>query len=371
MAWRETLLTRFGPGAFGGVTFGDWLRVLGENRYAVDVPYWGRAAWITLTSLMNSAARRLEERRYGEQIRAAAVPPPLIVLGIWRSGTTHLHNLLAKDDRFAFPNSYQAFNPHTFLTTEPSGSKLLAALMPETRPHDNVRMGAGEPQEDEFALCCLTGRSFTLSWAFPRHAAHYDRYLSFRDAPPAEVEEWKAALRWFVQKLSFKAGGRPLVLKSPGHTARVKLLLGLFPDAKFVHIHRHPYAVFRSSMHTILKVEPWWALQRPGKRDLTGRVLRQGREVFDAFFAERDLIPPDRFCEVSYDALEADPIGTVRTVYERLGLPPFAHAEPALRQYVDSLTGYEKNKFPELPADLKRRIAYEWRQCFEEWGYPE
>src|SRR5262249_52342371 len=123
------LLSRFGPGAFGGITFGDWLRVLRENHFAVDVPYWGRAAFITLASLSNSVSRRLEEWRYGEAIRAAAVHPPLFVLGIWRSGTTHLHNLLGKDDRLAFPNSYQVFNPHTFLTTEAAGSEFLAGRL--------------------------------------------------------------------------------------------------------------------------------------------------------------------------------------------------------------------------------------------------
>jgi hypothetical protein len=47
MAWRESLLTTVGPGAFSGVTLGDWLRVLRENNYSIDWPYWGRAAAIT------------------------------------------------------------------------------------------------------------------------------------------------------------------------------------------------------------------------------------------------------------------------------------------------------------------------------------
>ena len=42
MAWREALLTTVGPGAFSGVTLGDWLRVLRENNYSIDWPYWGR-----------------------------------------------------------------------------------------------------------------------------------------------------------------------------------------------------------------------------------------------------------------------------------------------------------------------------------------
>jgi len=57
MPWRETLLTTIGPGAFAGITLGDWLRVVRENNYSIDWPYWGRAAVITLGSLSNSVLR--------------------------------------------------------------------------------------------------------------------------------------------------------------------------------------------------------------------------------------------------------------------------------------------------------------------------
>ena len=159
MAWREALLTTIGPGAFSGITLGDWLRLLRQNHFSIDWPYWGRAVAITSGSLSNSVLRWWENLRFGGRIRAAKVEPPLFILGIWRSGTTHLHNLLAKDHRFAYPNFFQALHPHTFLHTETVGARLLGMLLPRTRPLDNVRLGMGEPQEDEFALCCLTGRS--------------------------------------------------------------------------------------------------------------------------------------------------------------------------------------------------------------------
>ena len=59
----------------------------------------------------------------------------------------------------------------------------------------------------------------------------------------------------------------------------------------------------------------------------------------------------------------------MRNTYETLDLPDFEHAEPALRRYLNSLAGYRKNVFPELPPKLKQRIAQEWRRSFEEWGY--
>ena len=369
MSWREAFLVRFGPGLFAGITLGRWLRVLRENHFSVDRPYWGRAAAITFASVPNTLLAAWEKWFYGRKIRNTRVAPPLFILGIWRSGTTHLHNLLAQDDRFAYPTTYQVSYPHTFLTTERINARLLGLFLPKKRPMDDVAFGFTEPQEDEFALCSLTGRAVPMAWAFPRRAGPFGRYLTLRDASVDEVAEWKSALTWLVRKVSFKQG-KPLILKSPGHTCRIRLLLELFPEARFVHIHRNPYDVFRSTQHWMRTGSPVWRLQRADFRDLAERTLRQYREVYDVFFEERGLIPKGRFHEIGFEALEADPIGQVRGVYEALALPEFRQAEPALRRYVESLSGYKKNTLPELPPELRERIAGEWRRCFEEWGYP-
>ncbi len=368
MAWHEALLTRFGPGTLSGITLGRWLRVLRENRFSVDFPYWGRAAAITLNSIPNTLNAWWENRLYGERVRNAKVEPPLFVLGIWRSGTTHLHNLLARDGRFAYPNNFQVCYPHTFLTTEVMNAPLVGAFFPKTRPQDNMAMGVREPQEDEFALASLTGHAQPMGWSFPRREEHYDRYLTFRETSAAEIVEWKSALLGFVRKLSFKYG-KPIVLKSPGHTCRIKLLLELFPDAWFVHIHRNPYDVFVSTQHTLQKIAPWLALQRPQFDGLDDRTIRRYRQVYDLFFEERGLIPPGRFHEIGYEDLEADPIGQMRRLYEALRLPDFSDVETALQKYLGTLSGYKKNTFTEMPADLRKRIAREWRRCFDEWGY--
>jgi hypothetical protein len=368
MAWREALLIRFGSGTLSGVTLGRWLRILRDNDFAVDFPYWGRALGITLSSLPNTAQAWWENRVYGDRVRKTKVEPPLFIVGIWRSGTTLLHNLLTRDKRFAYPNNYQVCYPETFLTTEERNAPLVQFFLPKTRPQDNMTMGVQEPQEDEFAFCALTGRTVPMGWAFSRRAAAYDRYLTFREASAAEVAEWKAALTHFVQRLAFKHG-KPLVLKSPGHTGRIKMLLELFPDARFIHIHRNPYNVFQSTQHTLRKVLPWFALQRPRFRDLDDRIIRQYRLAYDAFFEERGLIPKGRYHEVAFEELEADPVGQMRGAYDALALPDFNAVEDTLRRYVQSLAGYKKNTFTEMAAGVRGRIAREWRRCFEEWGY--
>src|SRR6185503_18547298 len=98
---------------------------------------------------------------------------------------------------------------------------------------------------------------------------------------PCAVEQWKSSLRTFLQKLTFKYR-RPLIVKSPGHTGRIKLLLEMFPDARFVHIHRDPYTVFQSTVHTHATGLPFARLQDTSRVDWIGRIIRQYKEVYDA-----------------------------------------------------------------------------------------
>jgi omega-hydroxy-beta-dihydromenaquinone-9 sulfotransferase len=368
MAWREAFLRWFGPGMLGGITLGDWVRLLRDNRFDVSPRRAVRLMAITAQGAQNSAMRWVEGRRYGEVARDAEVLPPVFVLGHWRSGTTHLHNLLTVDGRFAFPNNYQALFPHAFLSMESSQSPFIQWFLPARRPMDNVEWTMRSPQEDEFALCITTFMSPCMGWFFPKRRDHYDRYLTFRGVGEPEVARWQAAMVAFVRRLSWKYK-RPLVLKSPPHTGRIKRLLEIFPGAKFVHVHREPYAVFASTRKMLTVNFAMHCLQRPPLEDLDEWIIRQYRAMHEAFFEERRLIPPGQYHEVCFEELEADPVGQVERVYEALGLPAFSAARPALEHYVEGIRGYKKNEFPGLPAPLRRRIAGEWRACFEEWGY--
>jgi hypothetical protein len=94
MSWRDTLLTHFGSALLGGVTLGDWLRLLCENNFSIAPSRVPRALAITLHSAQNSAFRLLDRLRTGRGLEEMAVPPPVFLLGHWRNGTTHLHNLM-------------------------------------------------------------------------------------------------------------------------------------------------------------------------------------------------------------------------------------------------------------------------------------
>ncbi len=370
MAWREMLLRSFGPGLLGGITFGKWVQLLIENRFPVSPSYWPRALTISLQSVPNSLLHWADEIRFGRQFRDLTVPPPLFLLGHWRHGTTHLHNLMTIDQRFAFPNNYQCLYPNLFLTAEKLHSKAIDFFLPRQRPMDNVEWRMASPQEDEFALCVTSFKSPCMGWVFPRQRDHYDKYLTMRDVSEGEVKEWKDALLLFIKKLALLSG-RPLILKSPPHTARIRLLLEMFPDAKFVHIHRNPYDVFHSTRKTLKAVAEFHRLQRaPVAEDLDDWILRMYRKMYDAYFEERSLIPAGQFCDVRFEQLEQDPLGQIRGIYEALQLPDFNLVSGELQSYVSSIADYRRNSFPVLPEERRKRIAKDWQRCFEEWGYP-
>ncbi len=352
-----------------GVTFRDWWDALRVNRFAIDFPYWPRAAILTAGSVLNSLYRLREDRHFGALLNEVVIKPPLFILGHWRSGTTLLHNLLALDDQFAYPNLYQVFFPHTFLCTEEVRTDLVTPLIPSTRVFDNVAQGLQMPNEDEFATCAASLHSPYMMWSFPRTGAHYERYLTFRGVAPEEVARWRSALTLFLKKLTLKHN-RPMVLKSPPHTCRIRLLLEMFPDARFVHIRRDPYTIFQSTRHLNEVLTRAMQFQRPDPSDLDTAVIRRYKIMYDVYFEERGLIPESRLHEVAFEDLERDPIGQIRQVYETFDLPGFGAVLPRLEEYVDTLSGYKKNEYPRLAPALRVQIQEAWRRSFEEWDYP-
>jgi len=348
-----------------GLTLGEFVRLLRKHGFAVAPAYWPRAAFMGGMGVLNSVLAQYENRVHGQAVARTEIRPPLFILGHWRSGTTYLHNLLATDRQFAYPNTFQVLNPHTFLSSE-RFSKLLF-IAPRTRMMDNAALNAGVPFEDEFATCGTLHSPF-LRWVFPREASEYEKYLTFRDVPEDEVAEWAAALVLFYKKLSWKYG-RPLLLKSPPHTARIKLLLEMFPEARFVHIHRDPYVVFQSTRRQSLVSMGTMGLQHPDGHDMNAHIIRAYKAMYEAFFEEYELIPAGRFCEISFEDLERDPCGQVKEIYERLGLPGFDAMQPSLRRYVASIANYQKNEYPELPSPLRDEVARAWQLTFDRWGY--
>ena len=319
----------------------------------MDATYLHRAIVIALRSILNSVASLTDEQRHGREIdRTVIVEPPLFILGNWRTGATFLHVLLSRDPRFAYPSLAEVLHPGSFLSRR------------------DTALGRDMPGEDEIAVALSCLRSPQIALSYPRTGERYLRYLTFDGVPAEEVEEWKRTLHWFLRKLTFRYPGRPLVLGSPAHTARIRLLLELFPKARFVHVHRNPCRVFQSWRHA-QDTEGWLQyLQEPVLEKIDDRILKVGRVVFDAYLEQRQLIPSGRLVDVACEDLEARPVEVVQAIYEKLGLPAFEEFRPRLQARVDSSGEHRPSRFPDLAPELREKVAHAWRPAFEEWGYP-
>jgi hypothetical protein len=358
---------RSAPSHLLGMSAGTWLRILQENRFAVDSPFLLSALSVTAASVLNGVCRVFDDWSVPKE--AAELPAdPIFIVGHWRSGTTLLHNLLSVDKQFATPNFCQVFFPNSFITAGKPLRWFVNRALPKKRQIDDMEIGPDLPQEDEFALCALTGLSPYIAYAFPRNWENYNRYLTFNDASDEEIQRWKNAMRSYVHKLT-RVYQRPLMLKSPPHTARLRLLLDIFPNAKFVHVHRNPYEVFQSSCRTLSIGPPLLQMQRFDFNDLEELVLGRYEALYDRFLEQRELVPKGNLYEMSFDSLTRDPVSAVKSVYEALSLPGLDALEDDLRAYVNTLSGYKPNLHAGLSESSSALVAERWKRFFSSWGY--
>lgn len=344
-----------------------WLRLLWLGRFRVG---WRQLRFLptgTILSAGHTFLRYAQEGLYGQRIRETEVQAPLIVLGHWRSGTTLLHELLVQDPRHGYPNTYQCFDPCHFLLTERLIRRYFNWLLPSRRIMDNMPVGWGRPQEDEFALALLGAPSPYLNIAFPNAGPLDPEALDLDGLPRRLREKWKRTLLWFLKAVSVR-DPRRLVLKSPPHTCRIPTLLELFPDARFVHIVRDPYAVFASTVNLWRTLSRVQSLQTPTYEGLEKSVYERFLHFHRRLDATRGLVAADRFHELRYEDLTRDPVGELRGLYKRLDLGDFEVARPHLDRYLAETAQYERNRW-DLTDAQRNEIEKHWGDVIRKYGY--
>ena len=232
---------------------------------------------------------------------------------------------------------------------------------------DNVQVGWQAPQEDEFALCSLGIPSPYLRIAFPNDDVDYLRYLDMQGVDDQTLQAWQAALRWFLQSMTY-ATGRQLVLKSPTHTGRLGMLAQMFPRAKFLHIVRHPLTIFASTMNLWRVLDHAQGLQRPHFRQLQAYVLEAFCRMYEAFERDRQQLPAERIHDLHYEDLVRDPLTELQRAYQQLQLGDFAQVRDRVAEFTSSKQAYQTNRY-ELDADRRQQVLREWGFYADRYGY--
>ncbi len=324
---------------------------------------------ITLCAIINSCWAFLQRLIYDRRIAATEITePPIFIIGHWRSGTT----LPARIDGPRRP--LRLSHLLRMLRAEPfSGHRLvrshaaLAAVARQTADGQHAHRLA--PSAGRRVCCCLTMGAPTpyCRMAYPNDPPPFNEFLDMDGCQPEDLDRWRHDIKHFVHALTMKKQKR-LIMKSPPHTGRIEELSRLFPGAKFVHIVRDPYTIFPSTRRLWVSLDWPQGLQHPHDRNLDEYVFASFERMYRGFNRQREKIVPSQLCEIRYEDLVRDPVGQVRTIYEKLELGDFEQVRPQLEAYAGQQKDYKVNRHdlePELRSEIRRR----WSEYFTRYGY--
>lgn len=357
------------PRFWHGMRTGDWLKLVVENRFRFSPTRLGLGFTVSCVTPFNTVMSLLQRVMRGRAIdQTEIVEPPIFIVGHWRSGTTYLHELLVRDERYGYPTTYECFAPTHFLMTEWIVPSLVGFLLPTKRPMDNMGAGFSLPQEDEFALCNMGSPTPYRRMAFPNEPGCFMELLDMQNVSDEVMSRWKRDMRWFAKALTLYKK-KQLVLKSPPHTGRIEVLSQLFPGAKFIHITRDPKSLFLSTRRLWPSLDEAQGLQVPKNRQLDEYIFECFDRMYRGFEDQRTRMDPDSIVDVRYEDLVVDPVAQVKQLYERLQIGDFETMRESLEAYVNSKKDYKPNRHLELEPEIEQQIKQRWAGYIEKYGY--
>jgi len=330
----------------GTSNFGSWdlaeplERLLKSYRDEAKLTTLGRITVRELVvSLLDNLLRMEAERAAHPVIAQQRVVAPVFIIGLPRTGTTHLHNLISEDPDNRAPATWEVMYPAA--TRAPAdvararaqaGTRLDWAnrLAPEFMSIHPIAPDL--PQE----CIAITAQVFMSIQFHTTHAVP-----SYQDW----FEETSQDLGFdfhhrFLQHLQAKSSGSRWVLKAPGHLFALEGLLKRYPDARIVHTHRDPLRVMASmaSHATVLRRA---FSDHADPHSIAVDWADRWARALEKFLAVRDRAPAKQFLDVRFESIESDPLGTVERVYDFLGWQLTDAAREAMNRF---LAANPKNK---------------------------
>jgi hypothetical protein len=339
---RRVARQRTGLSDFGSWQFDEPLeRLLRAYRDEADLTTLGRLTVRELiVSLLENLLRLEAERASSPSVEAQEVAPPVFIVGLPRTGTTHLHGLMSEDPGNRAPLSWEVMYPAANAVTQHDIARVRARttsrlawanrLAPEFKRIHPIAPDL--PQE-----CIAIGAQIFMSIQF--HTTH--NVPSYQDWLESHSQDLGYDFHHrLLQHLQSQRPGSRWVLKAPGHLFALDALLNRYPDAKIIQTHRDPLRVVASmaSLATVLRRA--FSDSADPHAIAADWTERWGRAL-DRFLAIRDLAPAAQFLDVSYDDIDRAPLETVERVYAFLGWPLTADARAAMSQF---LAANPKNK---------------------------
>ena len=162
--------------------------------------------------------------------------------------------------------------------------------------------------------------------------------------------------------------GTQFLSKNPPHTGRVKELVKMFPNAKFVYLMRNPYTVFESTRSFFTNTIQPLKLQDISNEELENNILSIYAKLYHKYEADKSCIPAGNLIEVKFEDFEADAMGMTEKIYHDLSIPGFAEARGDIEKYVGGKKGYKKNKY-KYDDRTVQLVQDNWNFALDQWNY--
>jgi len=364
-AMKHTGLDDFGPE--------DFRSRLGVYADAADSD--GGNTNLNRFILRNRIVRLLSQRllltdllRRHPEIHDIDIEKPIIVVGLPRSGTTHLVNLIAADSRRRALPYWESQEPFPLRGEGPDADGVDPRFARSTAEHEAAMtmtplvqaMHDRFPQaiEEEVELLDLDFASYVLEWH-----ARVPKWRDFYLALDQDVHY--AYLRTTLQALTFLRGPRRWVLKSPQHCEQLGPLIRTFPDATVAFTHRDPVAVIQSAV-TMLAYGDRIRRKEIEPSGLVDYWIDRIERLLRACVRDRELIPAEQSTDISFHHLNGNEMEILGRLYATSGTEMTADAQAAFRHYLDdnprgkhgSLRYDLQGHFGRTPSEVRSRFAF-------------
>jgi hypothetical protein len=341
-----------------------------RKDYSIDRRYIIRFLTSITVSAIFEPFRWWEEARWKKQIKKTRLEsPPVFIIGFWRSGTTMLHELLCQSKNATYVTTYQTVFPNMLLSHYWWFRSLINLLMPSKRPFDRMDMDLDYPQEEEIAMANIQPLSFYNFFYFPRRfEKFYHRDLFFNAATDKQIKRWKAEYIKLIRKAIIHHPGKVFISKNPSNMARIKVLMEMFPDAKYIFLYRNPYKVIESFYRFFQEVLPSIQLQSSDEDLTRSLITKLYGDMIREYLVSRDHIPKENLMEICYEDVVADTVGSVKKIYDQFKLEGFEMDLPAINTYLEKPRKLPRNHY-EISERTIELVNEHLIDLLEMWNY--
>jgi hypothetical protein len=309
-------------------------------------------AFSLMLTFLKGRLQVVDHLKHHPEIFDIDIEAPLIIAGLPRTGTTHLHSMLAADPALRSLPYWEAQEPvpppGEEGTIEPRRQRtgdalnISNTLMPyfqlmHEMTTDHIHEDIGLMVQD-FASGFFT----TLT-----HLPRWSDYLRDNDQTPGYQ-----FLRMMLQVLTHQDGHhRRWVLKSPQHLEQFVPIMNVFPDATFIVTHRDPVDV-SVSMATMMTYTMRMSVDEVDVHTVAGYWIDRIDEMLSACLRDHDKLPPDRTIDVRFDEFMADDMAMIERVWDVAAHRPSAESRTAVADYLAGHTRGRLGAVDYRAADL-------------------